>query len=597
MRERWQKQSIERKIPAAFVGLLALLGAVHMVAAYRGFEGSASDALRERLANVGSQIALLGSSGMQQRSTALRRAFEAPAFRPILDGSADPAEVLPRIASSADSTTTLILDSELEVVAAIGRAVPPQAQAALRDVASSALEIGGQLRVGSLIVVGTQVQYWVAMSTRRTDGSRIVVAQLRRIGEGESEQSDALQSLIGETVVLFANAGGGGPWVQLNGTVVEPPTAAGDVLPPRYTRAGTEYLGNAVAVPGTPWMVVTEAPAALARARALAFLRRTLPFGVLVLVAGAVVAWVIGRRFTQPMRSIASATQALGQGVYDTRVEVKRRDELGVVAHAFNEMAAEIQRNHAELEERVRQRTTELQAVNHELQAFSYSVSHDLRSPLRSIDGFSQALLEDYGEQLEPQAQDYLHRVRAGAQRMGHLIDDLLQLSRVTRQPITRTRVDISEMAEQLVADLRQAHPARDVAVEIAPDIIVHGDRGLMHVVLQNLLDNAWKFTTKTAQARIEVGRDVDGSIFVRDNGAGFSMEYADQLFTPFQRLHGAHEFGGTGIGLATVQRVINRHGGRVWATAAVGAGATIHFTVSEGVDADEYDTAGRGQS
>lgn len=225
----------------------------------------------------------------------------------------------------------------------------------------------------------------------------------------------------------------------------------------------------------------------------------------------------------------------------------------------------------------------ELARKNKELEAFSYSVSHDLRAPLRSIDGFSQALLEDYGDRLDPTAQDYLRRVRGAAQRMGELIDDLIQLSRVGRAELNRSRLDVSEMARAVAADLRKREVERDVEFVIHDGLVANADVRLIRVVLENLLGNAWKFTGKTAAARVEFGAAlIDGSrvFFVRDNGAGFNMAYVDKLFAPFQRLHADADFPGTGIGLATVSRIVDRHGGRVWAEGTVGGGAAFYFTM-----------------
>lgn len=239
----------------------------------------------------------------------------------------------------------------------------------------------------------------------------------------------------------------------------------------------------------------------------------------------------------------------------------------------------------ATLEERVRERTAALEAANKELEAFSYSVSHDLRAPLRSIDGFSKVLLEKYAGNIDATGQDYLDRVRNAAVRMGRLIDDMLNLSRIGRQEMHRVPVPLSDIAEAVIADLRQRDPERQVLVEVQPGLKVSGDPGLLRIVLENLLGNAWKFTSKTAEARIEVGvttRDGATLYYVRDNGAGFDMRYADKLFTPFQRLHTEDEFPGTGIGLAIVQRIITRHGGRVWAEGREGAGATVYFTLGE---------------
>jgi signal transduction histidine kinase len=244
----------------------------------------------------------------------------------------------------------------------------------------------------------------------------------------------------------------------------------------------------------------------------------------------------------------------------------------------------ETKKANEELERRVLKRTAQLEAANKELEAFSYSVSHDLRAPLRSIDGFSQALLEDYGDRLGSEAQHYLRRVRAGSQRMAELIDDLLTLSRMTRSEMRLENVSLSSLAQTIATGLRETEPEREVKFIIVPEATVEADRQLMRVVLENLLGNAWKFTARQAAACIEFGTwpQAGGqpAYFVRDDGAGFDMAYADKLFGAFQRLHTPAEFSGTGIGLATVQRIIHRHGGRVWAEGAVEEGATFYFTL-----------------
>ncbi len=235
------------------------------------------------------------------------------------------------------------------------------------------------------------------------------------------------------------------------------------------------------------------------------------------------------------------------------------------------------------LNTRLEQRTVELESVNAELEAFAYSVSHDLRAPLRAMDGFSQAVLEDYGDKLDAQGQHFLTRVREGARRMGELIDGLLRLSRVTRKEMSGERVDLSEMAKQVALELRTSQPGRQAEVRIQDGLVVRGDPTLLRAALENLLGNAWKFTGKKPSARVEFGSVKQGSepvYFVRDNGAGFETAYADKIFVPFQRLHPATEFPGSGIGLATVQRIIHRHGGRIWAQGAPGEGATFYFTL-----------------
>ena len=235
-----------------------------------------------------------------------------------------------------------------------------------------------------------------------------------------------------------------------------------------------------------------------------------------------------------------------------------------------------------ELNAALQGRAVELETLNKELEAFSYSVSHDLRAPLRSIDGFSQALLEDCAGQLDETGKGYLTRIRSGAQRMGNLIDDLLTLSKVARAEIVAEEIDMTEMAQRIGAELEE-NTRRHVDLAVAPGLKAHADPRLLRIALENLLGNAWKFTAARGDPRVEVGTGDDGPghcFFVRDNGAGFDMAYAEKLFNAFQRLHDAREFPGTGVGLATVQRILRKHGGRIWAEAMVNQGATFYFTL-----------------
>jgi len=261
----------------------------------------------------------------------------------------------------------------------------------------------------------------------------------------------------------------------------------------------------------------------------------------------------------------------------------KTRKNSEVVISKEGPSMDELLRINAELEERVRDYAARVEAATKELEGFCYSVSHDLRAPLRSVDGFTHALIESSHDKLDTVEREYLQRVRAASHRMGRLIDDLLHLSRVGRREMRVQETNLSDLAVHVSRELQTSEPSRHVDFDITPELYGKGDERLLKIVLENLLGNAWKFTGKTERARIEFGRGVkDGveAFYVRDNGAGFDMNYADKLFTPFARLHGASEFPGSGIGLAVVQRIVNRHGGRLWAEGEPNHGATFWFAV-----------------
>lgn len=294
---------------------------------------------------------------------------------------------------------------------------------------------------------------------------------------------------------------------------------------------------------------------------------------------GGGIVWV---RVTVSLMRSADGQPARVMAVVDDITERKQAQE-------------DILRLNAELEDRVRQRTARLEAVNKELETFAYSVSHDLRSPLNTIDGFCQLLERVAGEELGQQGRHYLNRIQSGTRQMGELIEGLLSLTNVTRDPLQLGMVDLTAIARQVVQKLQDAEPGREANVLIEEGLSAQGDPRLLAVVIRHLLGNAWKFTSEQAIAQIDFGRDLDVNgetvYFVRDNGAGFDMAYANKLFVAFQRLHSPSEIPGSGIGLATVQRIIGRHGGRIWAQAAVGLGAVFYFTLGVAIQNSSLDT------
>lgn len=350
------------------------------------------------------------------------------------------------------------------------------------------------------------------------------------------------------------------------------------------------------------------------------------------LVVAFLLSWRLQRSITEPLIAISAISKKLVEtNDYSLRVKAESEGEIGFLEDALNEMLDEVEKQkkalevintnleneiqtrtkaedalkeseddirqlNSELEQRVKDRTSQLEIANKELESFSYSVSHDLRTPLRAIDGFSQALLEDYEAQLDKDGKDYLVRVRAAAQRMGELIDDMLKLSRVTRAEMNYRSVDLSTMATQTLQQLQEDEPQREIDVFITSGLTADCDTHLIKIALTNLLHNAWKYSSKVSRARIEFGlRQHQGEpvFFIQDNGVGFDMAYADKLFGAFQRLHAVNDFPGSGIGLATVKRVISRHGGKVWAESSPNEGAVFYFTLPTQDRIDELETTG----
>lgn len=355
--------------------------------------------------------------------------------------------------------------------------------------------------------------------------------------------------------------------------------------PPAAEDRGAGYTASASLV-SAPWTYSVTAPRAYFEGPARRQFERAALSGVLVLGLAVALSMGLARSLARPFTELEATIAAWRAGRRGVRVPALGTREAERLSAAFNQMAEEIESYERELQAKVAERTAALEAANRELELFSYSASHDLRAPLRAIDGFTASVLEDYGDVLPAEGRAMLERVEATVDRMRALIDDLLMFGRVSRQTLHHETVDLSALAGEIAAELDRQSSGRRVRCTIADGLTAVGDPSLLRVVFDNLLGNAWKYTARREEARIEVGslgrRGAEGEtiLFVRDNGAGFDMAHAGQLFTPFRRLHPSSEFPGTGIGLATAQRIIERHGGRIWAEAEIDRGATFYFTL-----------------
>jgi len=584
--------SIERKLPLFFSALLLAVVLVMLGAAYQQVRTAALTFASERVKRSTKEWV-----NASQRSTAQQRTQVA----------------------------TLVADPGLrDFVASGGRRGRDWALAAMRHVAPDntpnvAMELwdtGGHrllLRGDSALASdpaplpasdsGVVSPYRVRRDTLLLSDMQAVV---RRGPEGEvigrvvvvrrlNVSALARQTLTGiaggDMALLIGNVDGD-PWTDLEKVIPAPPPEARVVhdsaIAVSYVR-GDAKIGAAARIPGTPIMFISELSRRQVFAQSRTYLRRMSLIAAVIVVIGALGAWSVSRRITDPLNHLTTAAAAIAAGDLGQRVNVSGTDELGRLGHSFNAMAGEVQRARGDLEGQVVERTRALRETNAELEAFSYSVSHDLRAPLRAIHGFARILLEDHGTGLEPEAKRVLGVIDDNTRRMGQLIDDLLSFSRLGRKEFETARVDMADLVRTVAAEVRLRAGDRPLDIAIGPLPPALGDREMLRQAITNLLDNAAKFTRQRAPGRIEVGHRADGAetvYYVKDNGAGFDPRYTSKLFGVFQRLHRAEEFEGTGVGLAIVQRIVLRHGGRVWAEGQPDAGATFFFTLRGASDA-----------
>lgn len=585
----WRRLSIVAKLPLG-IGLLLLLVLGGMTGlAWVDLRRSARALAAERLNRVtpdlaaglaGSAVTRSGSLGALARDSVLTRFLAAGGDVGLRE------RVEEEIRDYADEDDAAVI----ELWDSAGRRVYSSysgsytVEPTVLAERSPGLGPGTSAAMGPLLREGDRALTVTVAVLRRGEALLGYITDRRPI-TATPEAVRATRDLVGEgSRVLFGNVRGD-VWTDLQGHAIERPPV--DVLAVdgvvEYQRADTPVIARAAAIAGTPWLILIELGQGPVYGSATRFLRRGIILTLLLTAVGATVAYITSRRISLPLRGITDAAEALAAGEEMDPVPVTRSDEIGRLAASFNAMAEEVRRSHQLLEDRVARRTAELQEANQELESFSYSVSHDLRAPLRAVDGFAAILVEDHGDELSADAQRYLVRIRTSAQQMGALIDDLLAFSRLGRQEIRRAPVDMRELARVVVEEVCRQEK-RDVSeVHIGDLPPTSGERSMLKQVFVNLVQNALKYTRGKQPAHIVVDAVREGDevvYFVKDDGVGFDMRYADKLFGVFQRLHPAEEFEGTGVGLAVVKRVVERHGGRIWAESAPGEGATFRFTV-----------------
>lgn len=461
--------------------------------------------------------------------------------------------------------------------AAAGNMTKPDASAEIRQAKRDSSF------VGKLYLSGDSMYYPIivpAMANRQTIGYLL----RWRVVRATPGSVSTLSRIIGSKAAMYFGNNDGSLWTNMLRPVPAPPFNVQNIQQPiTYRRPEGKVIAFATPIAGSKWTIAIEVSEGLVLEAANRFLYLLIAIGVILLVIGSLIAWKISRNITRPLDRLIAATTAVAAGDYSSPVVVDRRDELGRLAESFNTMTSQVHQAHDELENKVRARTEELEIVNKELEAFSYSVSHDLRAPLRAVSGYTMMLKEDYEASFDDEARRITGNIIANVKMMGRLIDDLIAFSRLGKREVTRRTVDMTAMVEHCIAEESLQWGEKKFSATVTSLPPCQGDEDLLKQVWTNLVSNAFKYSSKQAEPRIDIGftrNDAEIVYFVRDNGAGFDMKYADKLFKVFQRLHSQDEFEGTGVGLALAQRIIHKHKGRIWAASRAGYGASFYFSL-----------------
>jgi signal transduction histidine kinase len=592
------RSSLRWRLPVAMAVLVVLAPATFLAIAYREVRASTRQATAARAQAAADQIADMLGTNTQARLAELRRLAAAPILRQLIETPTDDARDAAKRALGA--------------LAAPGPQVVEVWSGAGEKVASWATPAAA----ANLLPPGTMPQAPGVSPLRRIRGTMYGESAVEIPNDDASTDQrhgllvvrrtvvlapagDFLNRLLGQGGVLSMGNKSGDVWTTLTGPADPPPINRAATGVAEYVVGDNQrHLGALADVRGTPWSIWIDFPYAVVLAPANVFLRRMIVVALGFIAISALMIWVLTVNITTPLHDLTKTAEGIAAGQYERRVAVKRTDEIGRLGAAFNAMVDALAGSHRALEERVQERTAELEraardlrqhaddlaAVNHELEAFSYSVSHDLRAPLRHITGFATMMEETAAESLAEEPRRYLKTIVAAATRMGQLIDDLLTFSRMGRTRLSQAPVDLNELARDAQREVAADLDGRRVDWQLHDLPVVEGDRAMLRLVFVNLLSNALKYSSTRPQSEVEIGllrQNADEAVvFVRDNGVGFDMQYADKLFGVFQRLHRSDEFEGTGIGLANVRRIVQRHGGRTWAEGRVDGGATFYFSL-----------------
>jgi len=579
--------SIQWRLTLLICLLLLTVVLAYSWVSYSKIKQASIEASKTRLESLSGQLGNMFGQSAQAVVSATRTAAAQPAIKQFLkSGGKDsiPAARKRLQLLIQDTTWTIALlttaKGELLLSSDSNRVPPINADIAL-NLAGSRPDTGV---IGKVFHLDTLMYYPV---TAAVFSGKDLVGYLVRWRQMQTSPQAILQfsQLVGEDVTLYVGNTDGSLWTDLQKPVNFIPTDLQQTKDlPLYARSnGQQMLASVKPIPHTKWRVLTERPYKKIIGPATAFLQMAISTGIVIIIIGALLAWAISRSITRPLQKLAVATTAIESGNYATAVSVQSRDELGQLARMFNAMTEKVQQSQKNLEEKVQRRTAQLEATNQELEAFSYSVSHDLRAPLRAVSGYAMILKEDYTEKLDEEGNRILHMIVNNARMMGLLIDDLITFSKIGRKETQYRPVEMKLLIDSCIQELQPLRGDQPLNIKVGSIAPCFGDGNLLKQVWMNLISNAIKYSSKEKTPLIEIGSRMEADriiYFVRDNGVGFDMKYADKLFGVFERLHSQDEFEGTGIGLALCKRIIHKQGGEIWADATKGFGATFYFSI-----------------
>ncbi|WP_153797847.1 sensor histidine kinase [Foetidibacter luteolus] len=582
--------SIQQRLPLLICVLLLCMAVALGWLSQVGVKRASVDMAKERLGSLTAQLSyLFGQSGSLVLS-ATSATVDNENIKKFVNGDragivADSArQLLDNLRIDSTWILTELFDARHQLLL---RSSPPGKTTKVnsREILSAVNPAPHSCQIGKLLRIGDSIYYPIIAAV--TDKGNVTGYLARwRLQAATLKAIAQVSLLLGTNATLYVGNSDGSVWTNLIGPVPAPPVTIQydkqDFF--EYERQGdSAVLASAMPIPNAPWSLLIEFPRGMIMETSRRFLHWIIGIGAALVLFGILLAWITSRNITRPLNKLTRAATKMAAGDYSVSVEVERGDELGKLARAFNAMTVRVKNAQDDLERKVQERTMQLNTANKELEGFSYSVSHDLRAPLRSISGFAAILKEDYASKLDAEANRLADKIISNAKKMGQLIDDLISFSQMSGKELKQQPVNMEALAKSCASELLQHEPENKYQLQVQPMPVCLGDEALLRQVWFNLIGNAIKYSSKNPAPRIEIGYKKEATAscyFVRDNGVGFDMQYGHKLFGVFQRLHGQNEFEGLGIGLALVKRILNRHHGDISVEAALGKGAVFYFSL-----------------